>query len=154
MQTSKWEWPWMAFRPEPFTLLISCDLYCAFYNDHCFRVVSLLRFVCNKYLKEKKILSSFIICSLLKCWHEHSSSALSCNYKMCPKAYLCKISYRYETFFTSSLKRYVVNVSFPVPFPVGWLCFKVVLALTRFLRLHRKLVLHTVLRSFVYQIRY
>ena len=77
-----------------------------------------------------------------------------CNYKMCPKAYLCKISYRYEPFFISALKRYVVNVSFPVPFPVGWLCFKVVLALTRSLRLQRKLVLHTVLRSFVYQIRY
>ena len=48
----------------------------------------------------------------------------------------------YTIFLVSLVKRYVVNVSFPVPFPVGWLCFKVVLALTRFLRLHQKLVLH------------
>ena len=33
-------------------------------------------------------------------------------------------------FLVSLVKRYIVNVSFPVPFPVGWLCFKVVLALS------------------------
>ena len=33
-------------------------------------------------------------------------------------------------FLVSLLKRYIVNVSFPVPFPVGWLCFKVSLALS------------------------